>query len=214
MVASLAENVANEIKANALLCRCCALYHDIGKLIKPEYFTENQKDGENPHEHQTPSMSAVILKSHVKEGVELAKSYNLPQEIISVIQQHHGTSIMQYFYNKALRQQEANGGTVDPLVFRYDGPKPQFKESAIISLADAVEAASRSLTKVSAQAVTELIESVVKERIESGQLNECSVTLKEINQLKKSFQFTLLNMLHARVSYSADADVEEGEEKH
>jgi putative nucleotidyltransferase with HDIG domain len=213
MVATLAEKVANEIGANSLLCRCCALYHDIGKLVKPEYFTENQKEGENPHEHQPPSMSAVILKSHVKEGIELAKSYNLPKVVIDVIQQHHGNTIMQYFYKKALRLQETNGEPVDPLIFRYDGPKPQFKESAIISLADAVEAASRSLVRVSAQAIAELIDDIVKERIHAEQFNECSVTLQEIDQLKKSFQFTLLNMLHARVGYNENGGTPDNEKK-
>lgn len=206
MVATLAEKVADEVGANPLICRCCALYHDVGKIMKPEYFTENQKAAENPHEKQNTSMSALILKSHVKEGVELAKSYKLPKLILDVIQQHHGTSIMQYFYQKALRQQSKNEilgeqDEVDELMFRYEGPKPQFKESAIISLADAVEAASRSLTKVTPQTVEELINSIVKDRIEENQLNECNITLKDVDKIKKSFQFTLLNMLHARVSY-------------
>ena len=207
MVATLAEKVASEVNANPLLCRCCSLYHDIGKIIKPEYFTENQNESENPHEKQNPSMSALILKSHVKEGVTIAKCYKLPNVIIDVIQQHHGTSIMQYFYQKALRYANKQDSTqeainVDEMVFRYDGPKPLFKESAIISLADSVEAASRSLTKVTPQTVEELVNTIINDKVSENQLNECNITLNDIDKIKKSFQFTLLNMLHARISYS------------
>ena len=200
MVAALSEKAAKEIGANALLCRCCALYHDIGKMVKPEYFTENQKGAENPHTGQKPSLSAIVLKSHVKEGVELAKAYKLPKIIIDVIQQHHGTSIMQYFYKKALLLKQPDE-EIDKNVFQYDGPVPQFKESAIISLADAIEAASRSLEKVTSQSVRELIDKIVKDRIETEQLNECNITLQELWTLKQSFEMTLLSMMHSRISY-------------
>ena len=200
MVASLSEKVAGEIGANPLLCRCCSLYHDIGKLVKPEYFTENQKGEENPHKNQSPSMSAIILKSHVKEGVELAKMYKLPRTVIDIIQQHHGTTLMQYFYKKALLMKE-EGEVVDEKIFHYDGPKPQFKESAIILLADAIEAASRSLEKVTPQSVQDLVVKIIKERIEMEQFNECNITLQDLDIIKKTFQMVLLSMLHSRVSY-------------
>ena len=209
MVATLAEKAAAEIGANPLLCRCCALYHDIGKIIKPEYFTENQREGENPHADQTPSMSAIILKSHIKEGVELAKTYKLPKIIIDVIRQHHGTSVMQYFYKKALLLKTDENEVIDEKVFRYDGPKPEFKEAAIILLADAIEAASRSLEKCTAQSIRELIDKIVKDRIETEQLNACKITLQDLDAIKKSFEVTLLTMSHARVSYdSVEKDVE------
>ncbi len=200
MVASLAETVAAEVGANPLLCRCCALYHDIGKLIKPEYFTENQRDGENPHVNQLPSMSAIILKSHVKEGIELAKSYKLPKAVIDVIKQHHGTSLMRYFYKKACLM-KGDDEKVDEKIFHYDGPKPQFKESAIISLADAIEAASRSLEKITPQSVQELVDQIVKDRIENNQFNECNITLQDLDIIRRSLQIVLLNMSHARVRY-------------
>ena len=211
MVAALSEKAANEVGANALLCRCCALYHDIGKMVKPEYFTENQKEAENPHVNQKPSLSAIILKSHVKEGVELAKTYKLPKIILEVIQQHHGKSIMQYFYKKALL---LNNGEeeIDKKVFQYDGPVPQFKESAIISLADAIEAASRSLDKITPQSVRELIDKIVKDRIETEQLNECNITLQDLWKVKQSFEMTLLSMMHSRISYD-NITVEPQEQK-
>ena len=209
MVATLAEKAAAEIGANPLLCRCCALYHDIGKIIKPEYFTENQRGGENPHADQTPSMSAIILKSHIKEGVELAKTYKLPKIIIDVIRQHHGTSVMQYFYKKALLLKSDENEVVDEKLFRYDGPKPEFKEAAIILLADAIEAASRSLEKCTAQSIRDLIDKIVKDRIETEQLNACKITLQDLDAIKKSFEVTLLTMSHARISYdSVEKDVE------
>lgn len=209
MVATLAEKAAAEIGANPLLCRCCALYHDIGKLIKPEYFTENQREGANPHVDQTPSMSAIILKSHIKEGVALAKTYKLPKVIIDVIRQHHGTSIMQYFYKKALILKTNEDEVIDKKLFQYDGPKPTFREAAIILLADAVEAASRSLEKYTAQSIRDLIDKIVKDRIETAQLNDCKITLQDLDAIKKSFEVTLLTMSHTRVSYDAvEKDIE------
>lgn len=206
MVAALSEKAASDVGANALLCRCCALYHDIGKLAKPEYFIENQKENENPHSTQTPSLSAIILKSHIKEGVALAHVYKLPQVVIDVIQQHHGTSIMKYFYKKALLLKGPDE-TVDAKVFSYDGPKPQFKESAIISLADSIEAASRTLKKITPQSIEELIDAIIKDRIETEQLNECNITFQDLETIRKSIQVTLLSMMHARIDYNDITDV-------
>lgn len=225
MVANLSENAAAAIGASPLLCRVCCLFHDIGKLVKPEYFVENQRGGINPHDEKNPSMSALVIKAHVKEGVEIARRHKLPRVIIDVIRQHHGTSLIQYFYYQA--QQKQKGGSappfpnkkngkppedveVDQSTYRYDGPKPMFKESAIIFFADGVEAASRSLKKVTQPAVEELIENIVTDRIEDGQLDDCPLTFKELAQIRSSFVYTLLNMLHARIEYPKEAKTREG----
>ncbi|MSU69984.1 MAG: HDIG domain-containing protein [Opitutaceae bacterium] len=213
VVAQLAENACNAIGANPLLARVCALFHDIGKTAKPEYFTENQRDTANPHDTSNPSLSALIIKAHVKDGVELALKHQLPRAVIDVIYQHHGTSLIRFFYQRARNgsppsfpQSDSNdpyaaAAAISESTFRYDGPRPQFKESAVISLADAVEAASRSLRKVTPQHLGELIEAVFRDRIADGQLDEAPLTFAELAQVKSSFTFTLLNMLHARVAY-------------
>jgi putative nucleotidyltransferase with HDIG domain len=214
MVANLAENAALKVGANSLACRAASLYHDIGKIIKPEYFIENQRAG-NPHEERNPSMSALIIKAHVKEGVVLARQYGLPKIVIDVIQQHHGTGLIQYFYYMALqRQKDVNASIEAPegegkieidevtqSTYRYDGPKPQCIESAIVMLADSIEAASRSLKKVTPQSIEDFVEHIVQGRVEDGQLDEAPVTLRQLAQLKESFTFTLLNMLHSRIEY-------------
>lgn len=208
VVAQLAENAAGAIGANPLLARVCALFHDIGKTGKPAYFIENQRDQANPHDEQSPALSALIIKSHVKDGVDLARQHHLPRAVVDVIQQHHGTSLITYFYHRA-KTRSRDGGTASPIAveettYRYDGPRPQFKESAIISLADGVEAASRNLRRVSPQHLGELIETICRDRIADGQLDETPLTFEEIAQIKSSFTFTLLNMLHARVDYPTD----------
>jgi len=209
MVANLSENAANAIGANALLCRVCCMFHDIGKMVKPEYFTENQRDGINPHNELTPSFSALIIKSHVKEGIDLAIKHKLPRPVIDVIRQHHGTTLIRFFHQRAIDQarQEAedahNAATppVDESTYRYDGPRPNFAESAIILLADSIEAASRSLQKVTPQAVEELVDAIVEEKIADGQLDDAPLTIRDIARIKESFNFTLLNSLHTRVVY-------------
>ncbi len=215
MVANLSENAADAIGASPLLCRVCCFFHDVGKLVKPEYFAENQQDRINPHNEKNPSMSALVLKAHVKEGVELARKNKLPRVITDVIQQHHGTSLINYFYYQAQQHQKNRTKTplsekgdkplepvkVDESTYRYDGPKPAFKESAIIFFADGVEAASRSLKKVTQPAVEELIDNIFKDRIEDRQLDDCPLTFQELYQIRKSFIYTLLNMLHSRIQY-------------
>jgi putative nucleotidyltransferase with HDIG domain len=214
MVANLSEKAAAEIGANPLLCRACALYHDIGKLVKPEYFTENQSGGINPHIERNPSMSALVIKAHVKEGVEMARQWKLPRIFIDIIRQHHGTTLIKYFYIEALQRQRKDTtlplfpnahhldmDKVEEMTYRYDGPKPRFKESAIIFFADSVEAASRSLRKVTSQSVEELLDKIFQQRIEDHQLDDCPITFQEIALIKKSFLMTLLNMLHSRIEY-------------
>ncbi|MGE9291109.1 MAG: HD family phosphohydrolase [Puniceicoccales bacterium] len=221
MVANLAENAAAEVGANPLACRACALFHDIGKIVKPEYFTENQSSGHNPLIEQKPSMSAVIIKRHVKEGVELARKYKLPKIFVDVIRQHHGTSLIQYFYREAINRRERSqlplfsdlsAETVEENTYRYDGPKPNFVESAIIHFADSIEAASRSLKKVNAQSIGELLDRVFQSRIEDGQLDECPLTLQQVAIIKQSFTRTLLNSLHSRIAYPSEEKEKEKKE--
>ncbi|WP_269539277.1 HD family phosphohydrolase [Cerasicoccus fimbriatus] len=219
MVANLAERAANEIGANPLLCRATSLFHDIGKMVKPEYFTENQHEGYNPHDELTPAMSALIIKSHVKEGVDMAKQNKLPEVFIDIIRQHHGTTLIKYFYSKACNRQQQTvlplqsgisnppfdtREDVDESTFRYEGPKPQTLEAAVIFFADAVEAASRSLKKVTPQSVEELVDSIFSARLDDGQLDEAPMTVAQIRKVRDSFCFTLLNMLHSRVQYPKD----------
>jgi hypothetical protein len=219
MVANLAEAGASAIGANPLICRTCSLYHDIGKLIKPEYFAENQRDGDNPLILQNPSMAALVIKAHVKEGVNLAIRNKLPRIIIDVIKQHHGTSLITYFYVQALKGKgrSQNEIRVEESTYRYDGPKPQFRESAVIFFADGVEAASRSLRKVTPQSIDELIDSIFEDRIADDQLSECPLTFEEIKKIRNSFSFALLNTLHSRIEYpdkeKAKAEAQNGDKK-
>ncbi len=216
VVANLAQAAASEIGANSLLVRVCAYFHDIGKLCKPEFFTENIRANHNPHDRLPPSMSTLVITSHIKEGVSLALHYKMPKPVIDVIREHHGTSLVSYFHNKAKAQMEfemaANGGTsgepgeVPEWNFRYGGPKPSTPESAIISIADPVEAASRSIEKVTSGNIRDLVENVVNVRLEDGQLDDSHLTLDELARIKKSFVFTLTSMLHARTPYPRDED--------
>jgi cyclic-di-AMP phosphodiesterase PgpH len=219
VVADLAEAAANKIGANGTMCRACAYFHDIGKLIKPNYFSENIVGDENPHDDLTPTMSALIIISHVKEGVDLALKYGLNRHIIDVIQQHHGTSMVAYFYKRAIQQQQdaREGGKIMNIreedipdvrqeSFRYSGPRPQFKESGIISLADAVESASRSLEKPTPQKIEQLVTDIVSKRIAAGQLDDCDLTLRELKIISETFRFTLQNMLHTRIRYPKDEE--------
>ena len=220
VVAQLSENAANAIGANPLIARVCALFHDVGKTLQPQYFAENQRDRSNPHDQLTPADSARLIKAHVNEGVELAQRHNLPRAVVDAIRQHHGTSLVRYFYDRAV--EETRGGPargraarretseaakaarpVDEAAFRYDGPRPQSREAAIISLADGVEAASRSLKQFGAEELQQIITRIIGERIADGQLDESPLTLEEITRIRNSFQFTLLNMLHARIAYPA-----------
>ncbi|HEX8678467.1 MAG TPA: HDIG domain-containing protein, partial [Chthoniobacterales bacterium] len=214
VVANLAEAAAEAIGANGTLCRVCSYFHDVGKLVKPDYFTENMNFERNPHDDLAPTMSALIIIAHVKEGVDLALKHDLNRQIVDVIQQHHGTSLVYYFYKRALQQQEdARAGgkimnmregdvpEVSQESFRYPGPKPQTRESAIISLADMVESASRSLEKPTPQKVEQLVSDLIAQRIADGQLTECDLTLAELNTIAERFRFTLMTMLHTRIAY-------------
>jgi cyclic-di-AMP phosphodiesterase PgpH len=214
VVANLAEAAAEGIGANATLCRVCSYFHDIGKLVKPEYFTENMSLERNPHDDLAPTMSALIILAHVKEGVDLALKHKLNKQIIDIIQEHHGTSLVYYFYQRAIQQQDdaREGGKIMNIreddipevreeSFRYSGPKPQTKESAIVSLADMVESASRSLEKPTPQKIEQLVNELIEERIADRQLDDCDLTLGELTVIAERFRFTLMTMLHSRIAY-------------
>ena len=214
VVANLAEAAAEHIGASASMCRVSAYFHDIGKLSKPEYFIENMDPSDNPHDDLTPRMSALVIIAHVKDGVDLAIKHNLNSRIIDVIEQHHGTSLAYFFYRQALEQKaeverlvkqskakEDDVPQVSEETFRYPGPRPQFKESAIISLADAVESASRTLEKPNASRIETMIDEIVHARMMDGQLDECDLTIAELARIKKSFAKTLLSMMHGRIKY-------------
>lgn len=214
VVANLSEAAAETIGAGANMCRVCSYFHDIGKLSKPEYFIENMDPAANPHEDLTPRMSALVIIAHVKDGVDLAIKHNLNSRIIDAIEQHHGTSLAYYFYRQALDQKteqerlvklgkakEDDVQQVSEETFRYPGPRPQYKESAIISLADAVESASRTLEKPNASRIETMIDEIVQARMADGQLDDCDLTIAELARIKASFAKTLLSMMHGRVKY-------------
>ncbi len=214
VVANLAEAAAENIQASATMCRVCAYFHDIGKLSKPEYFIENMDPSVNPHLELTARMSALVIIAHVKDGVDLAIKHNLNCRIIDVIEQHHGTSLAWFFYRRALDQKaemlrlveqekakEDDVPQVSEEVFRYPGPRPLFKESAIISLADAVESASRTLEKPNASRIETMVDEIVQARMLDGQLDECDLTIAELAKVKASFCKTLLSMMHGRIKY-------------
>jgi putative nucleotidyltransferase with HDIG domain len=212
VVGNLVEAAAKSIGANSLLARVAAYYHDIGKTKKPLYFVENQIRGENKHERLAPSMSSLILISHVKDGVDLAKNYRLGEAIQDIIQQHHGTSLITFFYQKAIDLQgklkNSKGGDISPVSeqdYRYPGPKPQTKEAGLVLLADAVEAASRTLSDPTAARIQGLVQKIVNRIFSDGQLDECELTLKDLHEIAKSFIQILMGISHQRIEYPEPA---------
>lgn len=207
LVANLAQAAAQEIGANALLARVCSLYHDIGKVTMPRYFIENLPHGQNPHDELPPNMSAMVIMSHVKEGLTLARLHRLPPRICDAIAQHHGTSLVSYFYHRAARAvangigRSADAPAMEETDFRYPGPRPDSREIAIVSLADAVEAASRSAGRPSPGRIRSLVGEIVARRMADGQLDDSPLTLAEIERIRTSFVFTLTGMMHGRVDY-------------
>jgi cyclic-di-AMP phosphodiesterase PgpH len=218
VVAALSEAAAEKIGANAPMCRVCSYFHDVGKLNKPNYFIENQQDGaENPHDSLTPTMSSLIILAHVKDGIDLAVKNKLNPRIIDVIQEHHGDSLVYFFYRRAQEQKKAELEKIDrrlenpedlPMVeeknFRYPGPRPTSRESGIIALADTVESASRSLKKPTPLKIRTLVDDLVRAKINDGQLDDCPLTLRELALVKESFTSTLRSMLHSRIDYPKD----------
>jgi hypothetical protein len=204
IVSNMVEATAKAVNANPLLAKVAAYYHDIGKIKKPQYFIENQTDRENRHEKLAPSMSSLILISHVKDGVELAKKEKLGWEITNIIRQHHGTSLISYFYEKAKEQEEKKGGKSHDVAeadFRYPGPKPQTKEAGLVMLADIVEAASKSLADPTVARIQGMVQKIINKVFSDGQLDECELTLKDLHEIAKSFNKTLSGIFHHRIEY-------------
>ncbi len=201
-VASLAEAAAEAIGARGLLVRVGAYFHDIGKMLKPAYFIENQGQ-ENRHESLVPAMSTLIIIAHVKEGVELARQYNLPQPIIDLIAEHHGTTLVEYFYRRATERSQAdpNGSNPDEQTYRYPGPKPSTRESAVMMLADAAESASRTLTEPTPARIASLVHDLAQKRLNDGQFDECGLTLEELKTVETSLVKSLTAVYHGRVKY-------------
>lgn len=199
LVGNLAEAAAEAVDADGLLARAGAAYHDIGKVKRPYFFVENQLGGDNPHDRISPSLSTLIIVSHVKEGVELAKQHKLPVVLIDFVKQHHGSDLVQYFYHKAL--EDDKDGSVEEIDFRYPGPKPQSKETAIVMLADAVEAAVRTLSRPTPGRVEGLIRKIIKARLNSGQLDESDLTLRDLDKVADAFAQVLSGIYHSRIEY-------------
>jgi putative nucleotidyltransferase with HDIG domain len=201
-VATLAEAAAETIGANPLLARVGAYFHDIGKMLKPHYFVENQ-GGENRHEGLAPAMSTLIIIGHVKDGVELGRQHKLPRPIIDFIQQHHGTTLVEYFYREALRilepGQQPNGEL--EASFRYPGPKPQTREIGVVMLSDAVESASRALSDPTPSSLKKLVHDLLFKRLLDGQFDESGLTLTELRTVEDSLCKSLIALYHARVKY-------------
>lgn len=204
LVGNIAESAADAVGANSLLIRVASYYHDIGKMMRPEYFIENQTESErNRHDALHSTLSASILRSHIKDGVEVAKRNRLPQAVIEIIQQHHGSSVMAFFYHQA-KEKEANGDKgVDfkESEFSYPGPKPQSKEAAIVMLADSSEAASRTLIKPTATRIEKLVKKIIDDKFINGELDECDLTLKDLTKIAQAFTRILITLFHARVEY-------------
>ncbi len=206
IVGNLSEAAADSIKANSLITRVGSYYHDVGKLKRPYFFKENQINGENPHDKINPNLSTLIITNHVKDGVEFARKYNIPLPIRDIIRQHHGETIVAYFYHKALQQDDPE--LIEEKNFRYEGPKPQFKESAIIMLADSVEAAVRSMQEPTKGKIDGLVRKIIKDKLNDGQLDECDLTLKDLDLIAKSFVKVLMGIFHERIQYP-DIDLKE-----
>ena len=206
-VAALAEAAAEAIGADSLLCRVGSYYHDVGKIHKADYFVENQQGGENRHLNLTPSVSLLIIIGHVKDGIELAKEYNLPTSLLPFIQQHHGTTLVEYFYHQACKREQAQGDSagVSETQYRYPGPKPRTKEVAIVMIADASESACRAMPEPTANRVETLVHDLTMKRLLDGQFDECDLTMRELELIERSIIKSLLGIYHSRIQYPSTA---------
>jgi hypothetical protein len=215
VVGSLVEAAAQEIGANHLLAKVAALYHDLGKVKKAPYFVENQGGGPNRHDKLAPSMSALILISHVKEGVELARKHRLGQPIIDIIAQHHGNRVISFFYNKAREARRAVGqADPNPQDFSYPGPRPQTREAGLVMLADTVEAASRTVENPTPARLQGLVQQQINKIFSEGQLEQCELTLKDLHKIAKSFYTILCGIFHQRVEYPQMESDDKAKKKH
>ncbi len=199
LIGSIAEAAAESIGANGLLCRVGSYYHDIGKINKPPYFIENQLGSASRHEQLSPAMSQLVIVGHVKDGVEIAKEFGLPGVLRQFIETHHGTTLIEYFYNEAVKKQ--GEGNVSDSEFRYPGPKPRTKEAAIVMLADACESAARSITEPSPMKIEQLVHGMAMKRLQDGQFDECDLTLRELSQIETALSKALAAHHHGRIAY-------------
>lgn len=201
LVSNLAEEAAERVGADPLLARVGAYYHDIGKTLRPYFFVDNQTDGDNVHDRLDPETSAHIIVSHVKDGVDLARKYDLPECIVDFIAEHHGTTLATYFYQRAQESAPDGNPGPDPARFRYPGPKPRSKETAILMLADACEAAVRSLRPPTGEEIEAIVRKLIVERMQDGQLDDSNLTLRDLDEIQKAFTATLQGVFHPRVRY-------------
>ena len=203
MVGNLAEAAAEAIGANGLLCRVGSYYHDVGKTRRPSYFIENQMNIENPHNFIEPALSKSIIVAHAKDGAEMLREHKMPKQLCDIAEQHHGTTLLKYFYHKALKQaeEEGTGEEIREDDYRYPGPKAQTKEAAIVGIADSVEAAVRSLRNPTIEQIGSIVDKIIKERLEDNQFNECDLTLKELDTIGRALKESLLGIFHSRIEY-------------
>ena len=201
VMGNLSEEAAASIGANRVLARVGSYYHDIGKSMKPDFFVENQLEKKNKHEGMNPTLSAKVIIAHVKEGIELARRYRLPQEVIDFIPMHHGTTLVSFFYNKAKNITDENKEDVLDYIYRYPGPKPQNKETAIVMLADTVEASTKAIEDPTPKKLDDKIDEIIKKRFIEGELDDCNLTLKDLTRIKKSFLKILIGIYHQRIKY-------------
>ncbi|MEN8126587.1 MAG: HDIG domain-containing metalloprotein [Planctomycetota bacterium] len=206
LIGSIAETAAESIGANGLLCRVGAYYHDIGKIHKPAYFVENQMGSASRHEQLSPAMSQLVIAGHVKDGIEIAKEFGMPAVLRQFIETHHGTTLMEYFYHEAKKQQDQKQGLVSDSEFRYPGPKPRSKEAAIVMLADAAESACRSLTDHTPAKVDAMVHSLAMKRLQDGQFDECDLTLRELSRIEAGLSKSLAAHHHGRIAYPKDEE--------
>lgn len=209
-VATLAEAAAEAIGAHSLLCRVGSYYHDIGKMNKAEYFCENQMDGRNRHLNLSPSVSLLIIIGHVKDGMEMAREYSLPRALRQFIQEHHGTTLVEYFYHQACTKQDESQGTISDTEYRYPGPKPRSRETAVVMIADAVESATRSMSEPTPARIEALVHDLVMKRLLDGQFDESDITFRELRVVERTLVKTLLGIYHNRLAYPSTAAITRG----
>ncbi|MCY0900764.1 MAG: HDIG domain-containing protein [Firmicutes bacterium] len=205
IVGNLAESAAEVIGADALVCRVGSYYHDVGKMKRPLFFIENQLGGENPHDRVAPNLSYLIVTAHVSDGLEMLREHKLPEPVRAICAEHHGTTVLWYFYNKALEEDKHGAVTQDQ--FRYPGPKPQSKESAIVMMCDAVEASVRSISKPTPPRIEAMIRKIIKDRLQDGQLDQCDITLRDLDRMVEAFMRTLQGIYHERIEYPDPAKI-------
>ena len=213
LVANLAEMAAEEVGANSVITRIGCYYHDIGKIERPYFFGENQMGGDNPHNNITPNLSTMIIKSHVKDGLELAKKHNLPKVIQDIIAEHHGKTLVKYFYY-TMKNNSENPDEIKIEDYMYEGPIPSSKEAGIVMLSDSVEAAVRSIKEPNKDKINEMVNSIMDDKLSSGQLNNCDLTLKDIEKIRTCFLTTLNGIYHHRIEYPKEKIKDLNDESH